>query len=91
MSLAPEDLIARHIKKLTAQNGAREKMDRVLERCGLGESGGRVTSPRGEITTSDCENYKRAVKEVFGDAVYSFAKVNFVLGGCSCRDCAAGT
>lgn len=87
--LAPEELISRHIAKLLASRpGSEEKVDQVLERVGLVRVGERVTHRNGgEVTSTDCRTYKHAVKDVFGDAVYSFAKVNFVLGGCSCTDC----
>ncbi|HEX7829822.1 MAG TPA: hypothetical protein VF787_09200 [Thermoanaerobaculia bacterium] len=85
----PEVLIARHVEKLRARPD-REKLDQVLSRSGLkldGEHVARVTGH--DITSADCMAYKRAVRDVYGDATYAFTKVNFVLGGCTCRDCAA--
>lgn len=85
-SLTPEALITRHVEKLRARPD-HEKVEQVLARAGLTVAGEHVTRAGRAITNEDCQLYKHAVRDVYGDATYSFAKVNFVLGGCSCRDC----
>ena len=86
-ALAPETLIARHLEKLRARPDA-EKIDKVLTIAGLTVAGEKVITRFGrEATTDDCRAYKHAVRDVYGDATYAFTKVNFVLGGCTCRDC----
>jgi hypothetical protein len=87
-ALAPEVLISRHYEKLRARADA-EKLQSVLARAGLTVAGGHVMHGGHTATVEDCYAYKRAVREVYGDATYAFAKVNFVLGGCTCPDCAA--
>ena len=82
----PAVLIARHIEKLR-KHPASDKIDDVLAQAGLTLAGDRVTNAGGEVTFADCQRYKRALRAVYGDAIYAFAKVNFVLGGCSCGDC----
>lgn len=84
---APDVLIARHMEKLRARPDSDEKLSQVLSRAGLRMSGDKVTRDGHELTPTDCYTYKRAVREVYGDATYAFTKVNFVLGGCTCRDC----
>ena len=84
--LAPDARIARHVAKLMS-SGAPEKVDALLERCGLYRDGSTVHSKNGFITDETCYSYKQAVKAVYGDTTYSFAKVNFVLSGCNCTDC----
>lgn len=84
---APDVLIARHMAKLRARPDS-DKLSQVLSRAGLSMSGEKVTRNGQELTETDCYTYKRAVREVYGDATYAFTKVNFVLGGCTCRDCA---
>lgn len=81
-----EVLISRHIEKLSTRPD-KERVDVLLDRCRLSREGGSVTS-REKIDFETCYRYKQCVKEVYGDAAYSFAKVNFVLGGCRCKDCA---
>jgi hypothetical protein len=63
------------------------KVEQVLARAGLTLEGQQVTRAGRAVTNDDCQLYKHAVRAVYGDATYAFAKVNFVLGGCSCRDC----
>jgi len=84
--LPPESRIARHVEKLLAY-GQNSKVDDVLERSGLYRQGSTIQSAAGSITDDTCYLYKQAVKAVYGDTAYSFAKVNFVLSGCQCRDC----
>jgi hypothetical protein len=85
-----EQLIQRHLERLSGRFGP-ERIEELLSRCALSASGGRVKTARGEpLADEDCFNYKRAVRETFGEGVYSFAKVNFILGGCRCQDCAQG-
>jgi hypothetical protein len=86
-TMTPAVLIGRHIEKLRRSAGP-EKIDQVLAQTDLISDGAVVKKPGGsEVTVSDCQKYKQAVRAVCGDAVYSFAKVNFVLGGCTCDDC----
>jgi hypothetical protein len=82
----PEELIARHVEKLLARPD-HDKVQRVLSRAGLVLQEGRISHTAGPVTAADCSNYKHAIREVYGDAVYAFTKVNFVLGGCICADC----
>lgn len=89
MPFLPADVrIARHVEKLMAFGGS-AKVDQVLERCGLVRDGSSVHSRDGFVTDESCYAYKQAVKDVFGETAYAFAKVNFVLAGCKCRDCSA--
>ena len=86
-TLGPDALIARHLSKLQTRPD-RERIPQVLAMAGLTVAGEQVTRGGGQqVTAGDCQRYKRAVKEVYGDATYAFTKVNFVLGGCSCDDC----
>jgi hypothetical protein len=85
-AFAPAVLIARHVERLRAHPQA-QKIDQVLAQAGLTLLGDRITKAGGEVTANDCQAYKQAVRAVYGDAVYAFTKVNFVLGGCTCRDC----
>lgn len=85
-TLNPEALLTRHVEKLRARPDG-DKVSEVLSRAGLRLVGGRVSHGMRTIDISDCYAYKQAVKQVYGDAIYAFAKVNFLLGGCSCRDC----
>jgi hypothetical protein len=84
--LTPEELISRHVQKMLERLDPR-KVEELLRRCHLVRVGDVVHRPTGTLTENDSFEYKQAVKEIFGDAVYSFAKVNFVLGGCHCRLC----
>lgn len=88
-SLAPGTLIFRHIEKLRKHQDA-QKVDQVLAQAGLTIVGEHVTKGGRDATFQDCQTYKQAIRAVHGDAIYSFAKVNFVLGGCTCGDCNAG-
>jgi hypothetical protein len=85
--LPPDARISRHVEKLLAMANS-SKIDEVLDRCGLVREGTSVHSRSGFLTDESCYAYKRAVKEVFGETAYAFAKVNFVLAGCKCHDCA---
>lgn len=76
-------LIKRHVERLLTRFEP-ERVQQVLKRCDLDLRGGIVF---GDVSDESCYRYKQAVKEHFGEAAYSFAKVNFVLGGCRCRDC----
>jgi len=84
----PEVLIGRHVEKLLARPD-KAKVDELLSRTGLTFNDGRVARRGGPVTMGDCGAYKRVLRELYGDATYSFAKVNFVLGGCTCGECAA--
>ena len=88
-NLAPDALIARHVAKLMARPD-NDRIPQVLQKAGLTLTGEKVTRGGSAVTLSDCQRYKRAIKEVYGDATYSFTKVNFVLGGCTCDDCQSG-
>jgi hypothetical protein len=83
---APEVLISRHVEKLLARPD-KARVDELLHLAHLAVAGKDVTYRGGEVTPESCFEYKQAVRLLYGDAVYSFAKVNFVLGGCQCRDC----
>jgi hypothetical protein len=85
--LPPDVRISRHVQKLLTF-GTSAKVDQVLERCSLVRDGESVHSRSGFLTDESCYANKQAVKEVFGETAYAFAKVNFVLAGCNCRDCA---
>lgn len=85
-ALAPDALIARHIEKLRSRPD-NERIAEVLARAGLEMKNDVVTHDGRPATTSDCYAYKQSVREIYGDATYAFTKVNFVLGGCGCRDC----
>ena len=85
-TLEPDVLIARHVSKLQTRPD-RERIPQVLAIAGLTIAGEQVTRGGQKVTVSDCQRYKRAIKEVYGDATYAFTKVNFVLGGCTCDDC----
>ena len=82
----PDALISRHVEKLLSR-GDQERVDELLRKCDLVRDGTKVISPRGAITDDSCYRYKQLVKQLYGEAAYSFAKVNFVLGGCQCKDC----
>jgi hypothetical protein len=84
--LPPEVRISRHVDKLLAFT-SESKVHEVLDRCGLVRDGSSVHARNGFVTDENCYEYKHAVKEILGDTAYSFAKVNFVLAGCKCRDC----
>lgn len=83
---SPETLISRHVEKLLARPD-KERVDEVLRRSHLVRTGDTVINPAGAVTAESCYQYKQIVKQIYGDLAYSFAKVNFVLGGCECRDC----
>lgn len=83
----PGTLIARHVEKLLARPDS-ARVEELLRLAHLSRAGDRVTHRGVTATTESCYEYKQAVRLLYGDAVYSFAKVNFVLGGCQCRDCA---
>lgn len=83
---SPDVLIIRHVEKLLAQSD-NERVQRVLSRAGLILSDGKISGSGGGVTVDDCSTYKRAVREIYGDTAFAFAKVNFVLGGCTCQDC----
>jgi len=85
--LSPDVLIARHIEKLRARPDS-ERIGQVLARAGLEMKNDTVTHFGLPATADDCFKYKQSVREIYGDATYAFTKVNFVLGGCTCRDCA---
>ena len=86
-ALAPDLLIARHLDKLRSRPD-HDKIDLVLTSAGLSVDGQKVTRGGRDVTVEDCWAYKQAVRQIYGEATYSFTKVNFVLGGCTCRDCA---
>ena len=85
----PETLISRHVEKLLARPD-KDRVDDLLRRAQLVRTGNTVIHPGGKVDTESCYQYKQLVKQLYGEAVYSFAKVNFVLGGCQCRDCTSG-
>ena len=85
--LPPDVRISRHVQKLLTF-GSSSKIDQVLDRCDLVRDGESVHSRSGFLTDESCYAYKQAVKEVYGETAYAFAKVNFVLAGCKCPDCA---
>ena len=87
-ALPPTTLIARHVEKLRAQPDP-SKVEQLLQRLGIRIDNGTATRYGRPVTEQDCYDYKQAVRQAYGDAAYSFARVNFVLGGCRCRDCAA--
>jgi hypothetical protein len=84
--LPPDARIARHVEKLM-KYGTVAKVETLLEQCGLYRTGTIIHSKNGFITDETCYTYKQAVKAIYGDTAYAFAKVNFVLSGCSCADC----
>jgi hypothetical protein len=86
-SLSPDVLIACHIQKLRSRPD-QEKIDELLSRTGLALEGDQALRAGRPATIADCQNYKRMVREIYGEATYAFTRVNFVLGGCSCPDCA---
>jgi hypothetical protein len=88
MPFLPADVrIARHVEKLLGY-ASPAKVDEVLDRCGLIRDGTSVHVRSGFVSDEKCYEYKQAVKDVIGETAYAFAKVNFVLAGCKCRDCA---
>lgn len=86
----PEVLISRHVEKLMARPD-KDRVDELLRRANLVLDGKKVLRPGGAVTADSCYEYKQTVRQLYGEAVYSFAKVNFVLGGCQCRDCGGGS
>ena len=84
--LPPDVRIARHVEKLLGFAAA-SKVDDVLDRCGLVRDDTSVHLPSGFVTDQNCYEYKQAVRNILGETAYAFAKVNFVLAGCKCRDC----
>jgi hypothetical protein len=84
--LPPDVRISRHVDRLLTF-APESKVHEVLDRCGLVREGSSVHSRNGFLTDETCYQYKQALKEILGDTAYSFAKVNFVLAGCKCRDC----
>ena len=84
--LPPDVRIARHLDKIRSFTQP-DKIDQVLDRCGLTAGGDAVRSRGGNVTDQNCYEYKQALKSVVGEMAYSFAKVNFVLAGCKCPDC----
>lgn len=84
--LPPDVRIARHLEKLQGYT-ASSKLDEILDLCGLARDGSSVHSREGFISDRNCYEYKQAVRDVIGETAYAFAKVNFVLAGCKCRDC----
>ena len=85
--LPPDVRISRHVEKLLTYIDE-SKIDDVLHRCGLVRDGSSVHCQTGFVSDQSCYEYKQAVKNVLGETAYAFAKVNFVLAGCRCRDCA---
>lgn len=80
-------LIARHAARLQARPD-REKTAQLLEACDLRIAGEEAKTKKGLPPSSeDAYHYKQKVRELFGDLAFSSAKVNFILGGCKCRDC----
>jgi hypothetical protein len=84
---SPADLISRHLDRLASRPDVAQKVDQVLERCDLVRSHDGLRKRAGEISAADCQRYKEALKHIYGDAIYRFARVNFMLGGCACDDC----
>jgi hypothetical protein len=83
----PQMLISRHVNRLV-QKSEMEDVEKVLRRVDLVRQGGMVRRSDGSpMSFEDCYRYKQAVKEILGSDVYTYAKVNFVLGGCRCQDC----
>ena len=89
--LPPRVLIARHLEKLMSRSENTDKARQLLARCGITGSGESLRGPHGELTDDDCYHYKQALKDIFGDTIYRFGRVNFVLGGCHCRECRSQT
>lgn len=86
-ALARDALIVRHLEKLRSRPRQRQDPAAPVARAGLLVVGGRITHGDSPVTPSDCHTYKRAVRDVYGDATYAFTNVNFVLGGCTCAEC----
>lgn len=84
--LPPEVRISKHVEKLLAYT-SESKINEILDRSGLVRDGTSVHSRIGFVTDESCYQYKQALREIIGETAYSFAKVNFVLAGCQCRDC----
>jgi hypothetical protein len=77
--------IARHIEQL-AKARDEQKIAELLRVAGLRLNGASVETLHGGAVTDDtCIAYVAAVESMFGSAVCSFAKVNFVLAGCTCH------
>lgn len=83
----PQMLISRHVNRLVEKSET-EKVEQVLRRVGLVRQGGIVHRADGRpMSFEDCYRYKQAVKQILGPDVYTYARVNFMLGGCECADC----
>lgn len=83
----PQMLISRHVNRLVEKSET-EKIEKVLRQVDLVRQGGIVHRSDGRpVSFEDCYRYKQALKEILGSDVYTYAKVNFVLGGCQCADC----
>lgn len=82
----PQMLISRHVNRLMERS--EKEILEVLRRVDLVRTGGIVhRADERPMSFEDCFRYKQAVKEVLGQGVYDYAKVNFALGGCRCPDC----
>lgn len=87
----PEMLISRHVTRLMEQ-WPQEQVQELLRRSDLEQASGLVRKRSdGLITMEDCFRYKEHVREMFGDEMYEFARVNFILGGCRCSACKSET
>jgi hypothetical protein len=85
------ELISRHVLNRLV-NLPREKVQQVLDRCGLELLTGvgvrnRAGTP---VRASTALLYKKAIREVLGNAPYEMTKLNFMLAGCECADCRGG-
>ncbi len=84
------ELIHRHIKS-RLQSFPPQLIAIIFERCGFELRDGALQAKnRAPLTETSAEAYKRAIKEYLGKAAYEMTKVNFIMAGCRCADCAKG-
>jgi hypothetical protein len=84
-----EGHIARHLTEMGRIRSA-EHVTQLLQGSGLRFDGEHVTRLDGSpLTDADCLRYLDTVKAVLGAAPHSFARVNFLLAGCTVAEMAA--
>ena len=71
-----------HIKQVSETHGPKF-IERLEQANGFKFNGAAVTHADGsKFTAKHCRNYLISVREILGEASFSFAKVKFLLAGC---------
>jgi hypothetical protein len=75
--------VLRHLDQLAKLHGD-DRLGLLLEESGLVRMEKSLRTVAGtEVGGSACARYLEAVRRVFGDTSWSFARVNFTLAGCT--------